>query len=723
MRTFFLLAAAWLLPSLAGAAPLPADTLAPRITRTGLPLGKAWRYHAGDNPAWARPDFDASRWDTLNPSRLTGRDMPPATQTGVYWLRRRFRLSDSLRQQTLVLQCYRLGAVDIYLNGRLLTDSTQRARSRGFFGAPGLLEVPRNGPAEQVLAVRFEPRRLPLLLGTDRLSPLTLRLVSLPEWQQRETLLSQLETTYIVLATVFLLLTLLHYTFYLYNPAQAANRDFARYALCFCLGSLCVNFQAQSAADLPSWQWGLAVSVVQFALFFLSGLWMVRAMYRLFGFPPGRVFAGLVVSGGLLLLAQELTLISPWYLVPYLLFAGLMLAEQLRLTGRALRQRRRGARIIAGGYAAGLLLNVLYLGLRALGLRLPILADNLLLLFGILLPALSVSLFLAREFALDAQELHVQLGEVERLSAQTLAQEQDKQALLAAQNETLEQQVTQRTGELQRSLVDLRATQAQLLQKEKMASLGELTAGIAHEIQNPLNFVNNFSEVSTELVEELQEALAARDTAEAAELARDVAQNLGKITEHGKRAAAIVKGMLEHARTNTGERAPMDMNQLTDEHLRLAYQGLRAKDKGFHAALDTDFAAGLPLVEAVGADVGRVLLNLFGNAFYAVKQRQQTGEAGYAPAVSVRTQQVGNRVEILVRDNGTGMSPAVQAKIFQPFFTTKPTGEGTGLGLSLSHDIIAQGHGGTLRVESQEGQGTTFCVALPLNATAHQPAT
>ncbi|MCC3154226.1 hypothetical protein LJ738_14145 [Hymenobacter sp. BT770] len=246
-----------------------------------------------------------------------------------------------------------------------------------------------------------------------------------------------------------------------------------------------------------------------------------------------------------------------------------------------------------------------------------------------------------------------------------------------------------------------------------MASLGELTAGIAHEIQNPLNFVNNFSEVSTELVEELQEALAASDTAEAAELARDVAQNLSKIIEHGKRAAAIVKGMLEHSRTSTGERAPTDLNALCQEYLRLAYQGLRAKDKSFNAELITDFAADLPLVEVVGADLGRVLLNLFANAFYAVHQRQQLGVAGHRPTVEVRTRLAKQRVEIRVQDNGTGMSNAVQAKIFQPFFTTKPTGEGTGLGLSLSYDIITQGHGGTLSVESHEGQGTSFIISLP----------
>jgi signal transduction histidine kinase len=316
---------------------------------------------------------------------------------------------------------------------------------------------------------------------------------------------------------------------------------------------------------------------------------------------------------------------------------------------------------------------------------------------------------------LPAELLQVKLVEVERLSAQTLAQEQEKQALLAAQNETLEHQVAQRTGELQRSLTDLRATQAQLIQKEKMASLGELTAGIAHEIQNPLNFVNNFSEVSTELLEELEEeqAKTSRDAELEAELVSDLRQNLSKISHHGRRAAAIVRGMLEHSRTSTGERAPTDLNQLCDEYLRLAYQGLRAKDKTFNAKLETAFAPSLPLVEAVGADVGRVLLNLFGNAFYAVRQRQQSGKTGYQPTVAVSTKRVGNQVEIRVSDNGTGIPDDAKAKIFQPFFTTKPTGEGTGLGLSLSYDIITKAHGGTLAVTSQPGQGTEFLISLP----------
>ncbi|WP_233254088.1 ATP-binding protein [Hymenobacter sedentarius] len=290
-------------------------------------------------------------------------------------------------------------------------------------------------------------------------------------------------------------------------------------------------------------------------------------------------------------------------------------------------------------------------------------------------------------------------------------QKQQANALLHQQKAEIQAQRDQTT----RALTDLRATQAQLIQKEKMASLGELTAGIAHEIQNPLNFVNNFSEVSNELMGELEEAQAAGDGEEVAALAADVRQNLGKITQHGQRAAGIVKGMLEHSRTSTGERAPTDLNRLCEEYLHLAYQGLRAKDKSFNAELRIDLAPELPQVRVVSGDVGRVLLNLFSNAFYAVQQRQRTGEAGYRPTVSLATARVNGHVEIRVRDNGPGMSAAVQAKIFQPFFTTKPTGEGTGLGLSLSHDIIAQGHGGSLTVDSQEGQGTTIHLGLPVN--------
>jgi two-component system NtrC family sensor kinase len=312
------------------------------------------------------------------------------------------------------------------------------------------------------------------------------------------------------------------------------------------------------------------------------------------------------------------------------------------------------------------------------------------------------------------------------LEKERLLREEEEKAkrLIEAQNAQLEHLVNERTAalthqaeELRSALTELKTTQAQLIQSEKMASLGELTAGIAHEIQNPLNFVNNFAEVSAELVTELEEERdkADRDLELEAELLADLKQNLQKIHQHGGRAASIVRGMLEHSRQSSGERTPTDLNALADEYLRLAYHGLRAKDKSFNATLKPDFDPALPPVEVIAQDLGRVLLNLLTNAFYAVKKRQERGESGYAPTVSVSTRRVGDDVEVRVRDNGTGMPEAVKAKIFQPFFTTKPTGEGTGLGLSLSYDIVTQGHGGTLTVESQEGNFTEFVISLPIN--------
>ncbi|WP_080059227.1 7TM diverse intracellular signaling domain-containing protein [Spirosoma aerolatum] len=291
---------------------------------------------------------------------------------------------------------------------------------------------------------------------------------------------------------------------------------------------------------------------------------------------------------------------------------------------------------------------------------------------------------------------------------------QENQQLVETQNRVLEEKVEQRTAELQESLTTLKATQAQLIQKEKLASLGELTASIAHEIQNPLNFVNNFSEVSAELVDELEEEADAGHTEEVKAIAGDLRQNLQKVAHHGRRASAIVKGMLEHSRASTGEKQPTDLNVLADEYLRLAYQGLRAKDQRFSCELKTDLAADLPTVSVVPQDIGRVLLNLYNNAFYAVRQKQQTAPSDYQPTVWVSTRQEPGRVVICVRDNGTGIPDAVKEKIFQPFFTTKPTGEGTGLGLSLSYDIVTKGHGGTMTVESQEGEGTQFIITLPV---------
>ncbi len=275
---------------------------------------------------------------------------------------------------------------------------------------------------------------------------------------------------------------------------------------------------------------------------------------------------------------------------------------------------------------------------------------------------------------------------------------------------------------LEATLINLKSTQTQLIQSEKMASLGELTAGIAHEIQNPLNFMNNFSEVNKELLEEMKEELDKGNTPEAKSIADDVIKNEEKINHHGKRADAIVKGMLQHSRSSNGVKEPTDINALCDEYLRLSYHGLRAKDKSFNATMKTDFDASIGNINIIPQDIGRVILNLINNAFYActerslsvVDEKNKTGIENYNPIVSIITKKINSKVEIRVSDNGNGIPQKVLDKIFQPFFTTKPTGQGTGLGLSLSYDII-KAHGGELKVETKEGEESEFIVELPLN--------
>lgn len=271
----------------------------------------------------------------------------------------------------------------------------------------------------------------------------------------------------------------------------------------------------------------------------------------------------------------------------------------------------------------------------------------------------------------------------------------------------------QQKNEINQALADLKSAQSQLIHSEKMASLGELTAGIAHEIQNPLNFVNNFSEVNSELIEELKKELAIGNRQYAEELADNIKENETKINHHGKRADAIVKGMLQHSRSSSGQKELTDINALCDEYLRLSYHGLRAKDKSFNAKFELQLDPTLPKVNVVPQDIGRVVLNLVNNAFYAVTLRHSKGDDSYQPTVWVSTKNLGDKIEISVKDNGNGIPDSIKEKIFQPFFTTKPTGQGTGLGLSLSYDIV-KAHGGELKVETKEGEGSEFIIQLPV---------
>jgi C4-dicarboxylate-specific signal transduction histidine kinase len=275
------------------------------------------------------------------------------------------------------------------------------------------------------------------------------------------------------------------------------------------------------------------------------------------------------------------------------------------------------------------------------------------------------------------------------------------------------EEIEKQRDNLEKALSDLKTTQSQLVQREKLASLGELTVGIAHEIQNPLNFVNNFSEVNRELIQELKNELESDNKQSAISIANDIDENEQKINHHGKRADAIVKGMLQHSSTSTGVKEPTDINAVADEYLRLSYHGLRAKYKDFNSEMKTDFDKSVGNINIIPQDIGRVLLNLYNNAFYAVSERKKSREVGYEPTVSVSTKKTVNKIIIIVRDNGNGIPQKVVDKIFQPFFTTKPTGQGTGLGLSLSYDIV-KAHGGEIKVNTSEGDFTEFLIQLPI---------
>jgi signal transduction histidine kinase len=279
-----------------------------------------------------------------------------------------------------------------------------------------------------------------------------------------------------------------------------------------------------------------------------------------------------------------------------------------------------------------------------------------------------------------------------------------------------------RTRELAKSLEDLRTAQDRLVQTQKLASLGQLTAGIAHEIKNPLNFVNNFSGVSVELIDELQAAVKQgsfddKTLAEVSELTTTLRDNLDKIVQHGRRADAIVKNMLLHSREGSGEHRPVDINALVEESLNLAYHGARAEKQGFNITLVRSFDPAAGEADVYPQEISRVLINLISNGFYATAQRRAQAESdGYEPTLTAATRSLGDRVEIRIRDNGTGIPPEVREKLFNPFFTTKPAGEGTGLGLSISHDIIVKQHGGSIEVETRPGEFTELRIVLPRKA-------
>jgi signal transduction histidine kinase len=497
---------------------------------------------------------------------------------------------------------------------------------------------------------------------------------------------------------LFGIFAVLYLFFYLFYPIHKVNLYFSLYAFSQALTWGIVMFYNEPRFIANVFLIGNFILVIMVTGY----LFMLQAIYVLMEQKRSWPFYALVALGVISIPVGVFIYGWGWLLFGYV-FTSLVSIDITRIAFMAVRNRKKGAWILATGSISYL---VSWTHFTLLSLQVTTFLPSLdsFNIAWISIPV-AVSIYLGYDFAQTLRSLQVKLIEVENLS-------QEKQQILAAQKEVLEKEVDQRTAELQGSLQELKATQAQLIQSEKMASLGELAAGIAHEIQNPLNFVNNFSELNSELVQEMVGEIEKGNLEEIKFLAGEIKENEQKINQHGKRADAIVKSMLQHSRTSKGERQETDVNALVDEYLRLAYHGFRAKDKSFSAIIHTHFDDAIDRITIVPQEIGRVLLNLFNNAFYAVNEKGKQQIEGYEPIVSISTKRLNDRIEIQVRDNGMEISKSLLNKIFQPFFTTKPAGQGTGLGLSLSYDVI-KSYGGEISVVSGEGEGTTFVVQLP----------
>jgi two-component system NtrC family sensor kinase len=674
----------------------------------GFTLKTGWKFKNGDNPDFAKVAYDDHAWQSIDPA-LPMPKMPASAQRGIGWLRIKLHISPAFRQ-TAALRIVSIAAVEVYFNGRLVrqegTINNVRKTGRGYAELSNPIDLPEDTNAVQVLAIRFANQ--PSLSHYNRYLQPPLLGAAITNTPQ---LLNYIRTnelrifSMLVGVSILSLLAVFHLTLWRYHNSNRANLYFACYAICYALFLILSIRKYYPTYIDEGFFMGLASSV----FFLTSALFGTKALCLLFGFKPGVYYRVLIITAvlgfiGAVFIEQFVNNLSTAVAIT-------VIAAELWLTLKAVWHKRRGAPIVAAGFLVGLAGLIFYYHVFQGTLLLPVVTAICLTTLG---PPIAISLFLGREFALDSQLLALKLHEVEELSAANIAQEQEKLRILASQNETLEIRVTERTTELNETLNNLRQTQTQLIQSEKMASLGELTAGIAHEIQNPLNFVNNFSEVNKEMLLELETEIKNGNTEDALALTTDIIQNEEKINHHGKRADAIVKGMLQHSQSGSGTKEPTNINTLADECMRLAYHGLRAKDKSFNSELVSHLDETLPKVTVIPQDIVRVMLNLFNNAFYAVNQKQQGAGEDYKPEVSLTTSAENWQVIIKVKDNGIGIPDAIKDKIMQPFFTTKPTGEGTGLGLSLTYDMIAKGHGGSIQVNSVEGEGSEFIVNLPI---------
>jgi len=668
-----------------------------------------WLFRKGNDISWARKEIDAEGWQKIKPSQLSGK-LADKNRKLEGWLRIKIKLDPAFSDTTFDLYLNAWAATEVYVDGRLHCTFG----NTGVNGKPFQEYNPNYKPPvpfnlekgnEHILAIHF----VDFISG---LPPYNLKsemenrirsfiIITTPEFRKLNLDLTlSLHAFRTIWLTANIILCLLFWLLAFQNRNEKNFFLIAVYTTVYAFTIYCdqsiptPGFTYAFYAFL-NLAWAILVSLCGiFSLLLMLrifkrkiSLWFKISLWLIFAAGIAIVFLQsaylLIFEIVLIIINYAYYIITSWKTLKgaqWAVIVGIILAFSFGLSLAT------SGIVAPGNYSLGLLF--------ATGLFLS--------------SPLSLLVYVAIRFKEIIKEVRDNAKQVVQLS-----EEKKEQAL--NQQKILQEEVSRQTAELRNTLDNLKSTQSQLIQSEKMASLGELTAGIAHEIQNPLNFVNNFSDVNSELVDELQQEADKGNLDEIRAIAKDIKENEQKINHHGKRADSIVKGMLQHSRASSGQKEPTDINALADEYLRLAYHGLRAKDKSFSATTKTDFDNNIGKVNAIPQEIGRVILNLITNAFYAVDEKQRQVGEGYEPTVSVSTKKINDKVEISVKDNGNGIPRKVLDKIFQPFFTTKPTGQGTGLGLSLAYDIITKGHGGALKVETNEGRGSEFIIQLPVS--------
>ena len=696
-----------------------------------FPFDSLWQFYSGNDTGIAKLPANDEGWQTVDTEFLPDVNGKPANWKGVGWFRKSLEVPAARRGKPVALRMGHYGASEIFLDGKLVAQYGVVAGNI----KNEKIDVPHK---PVIIVLDSQPSHIITVHYSNQHenSPgypvkfTGFRLLFASADISFQTSVMEVPTLPISVGIMFIFSLFFLFVF-LFDTKRLASILTALMLLNFC----CVLIGSYLLGTLQGWDALMSATKLIKITVVWSNCWLLLVLYALYydGKMPRRTW--FIV--GFMLLFAIIDLISTSFSNIGGVLSLLVIFEIYRILISGIRKKKTGFWILLIG-------NIIQqIGFFVFVLdifnQFPIMTrtqDILLMIFPQMGVPLTYALHLAWEFGKANRDLRLQLVQVQDLSKTTLRQEQEKQEILTQQKDKLEGMVTERTMELsqqkevlQNTLTDLKSTQSQLIQSEKMASLGELTAGIAHEIQNPLNFVNNFSEVNTELIEELKsEKLKVkneRDEKLENELLNDIAENEKKINHHGKRADAIVKGMLQHSQSSTGKKEPTDINALADEYLRLSYHGLRAKDKSFNATLETNYDKTIELINIIPQDIGRVLLNLYNNAFYAVNEKQKpeslkpkAEDKAYEPRVTVTTRRLGSpsgdggKISISVQDNGNGIPQKVVDKIFQPFFTTKPTGQGTGLGLSLSYDIV-KAHGGELKVETKEGEGSEFIILLP----------